>query len=363
MPSKCVKACLITLLLLVGSAPLQAQESSPATPQVPQALPPTNDAKEIVRRALDVDQSDFRLARDYTCERREDLKVLDKKGSVKKHETNTYDVTILYDEPRSRRIRKNDKPLTAQEERKEEEKLDKFVAERQNESEHEHKKRLAKHEKEREEDRAFVRDITNAYDFQIVGEDRVDGHDVYVVDAVPRKDFHPTQPHADVLPKLRGKIWISTKDYGCVRLEAETLDTISWGLFFLRIHKGSTFRLDQTRVNDEIWLPSRMSLNAGARVALFVNDAVDWESTFPTIRSSRPARGSCQARRRYSQRQILLDRGFSSRWAMMLCPRAMASACDRQRHRVVRRRSGNRSARRFPELGNRSAAFGRRSVR
>jgi len=277
---KCAKACVIALFLLVCAAPLRAQGSPPAAPADPAALPPTNDPKEIVRRALDEDQNDFRLARNYTFERRVELKILDKKGALKKRETNTYDETILYDQLCSRRIQKDDKPLSDQDERKEQEKLDRLVAERQNESDEEHKKRLEKQEKERQEERAFVRDVINAYDFQIVDEDQVDGHDAYVVDAIPRKDFHPTQPHADVLPKLRGKIWISKQDYGCVRLQAETLDTISWGLFLLRIHKGSVFRLDQTRVKGEIWLPRRMSLNASARVALFANDAVDWETTF-----------------------------------------------------------------------------------
>lgn len=249
-------------------------------PAAPQSQSLTSDPKEIVRRALDVDQSDFRLAKNYTFERREDLKVFDRKGAVKKREINTYDVTILYDEPYSRRIRKDDKPLTEKEKRKEADKLDKLVAERQNESESEHKKRLAKQEKEREEERAFVRDIINAYDFRIVGDERVDGHDAYVIDATPRQDFHPTQPHADILSKLHGKIWISKSDYGCVKLEAETLDTISWGLFLLRIHKGTQFQLEQVRVNDEIWLPSKMSLTANARMGLFVNDSLDWQSTY-----------------------------------------------------------------------------------
>jgi len=274
------KLPLIILLLVVCSPTLWAQESPPTAPSTRQEPPGAIDPKEIVQRALNVDQHDFQLARNYTYEQRDDLKVLDKKGAVKKHEINTYDVTILYDEPYSRRIRKDDKPLTDKEERKEAEKVDKLVAERKNESEKDHEKRLAKQEKKREEARAFVRDIINAYDFQIVGEEQVDGHNAYVVDAIPRKDFRPTQPHADILPKLRGKFWISKKDYGCVTLEAETLDTISWRFFLLRIHKGTRIRFEQTRVNDEIWLPRRLSLNASARVALFVNDAIDLESSY-----------------------------------------------------------------------------------
>jgi hypothetical protein len=264
----------------VSCAPCRPQESAPAAPVGTSPLSPTHDPKEIVRRALDTDQNAFRLAKDYTFERREELKVLDRGGAVKRHEISTYDVTILYDEIYSRRIRKDDQPLTAREESKEQQKIDKLVIERQNETEDERKKRLAKEEKEREEGRAFVRDVVNAYDFHLLGEDQVDGHDTYVVEADPRKDFHPTQPHADILPKLRGKIWISRKDYGCVKLQAETLETISWGLFLLRVHRGTEFRLDQTRVNDEIWLPRRMTLTASARLGLFANDAVDWESTF-----------------------------------------------------------------------------------
>ena len=278
MPSRPQKICFLALLLVLSYRDLRAQEPPAQAHLVPQELP--EDAKEIVRRGLDADQHDFERARDYTFEQREELKVLERKGKVKKHEINTYDVTILYGEPYARRIRKDDKPLTDKEEKKAADKLERFVSERKNESSSEHRKRLAKEEKERQEARAFERDIINAYDFLIVGEDRVDGHDAYVVQANPRVGFHPTQPHADILSKVRGKIWIDKKDYGWIKLEAETLDTISWGLFLVRIHKGTQMEFEQTRVNDEIWLPRRVSLNASARIALVANGTFDYELTF-----------------------------------------------------------------------------------
>ena len=158
--------------------------------------------------------------------------------------------------------------------------MDKFVAKYKNESEQDRAKRLAKKEKERQEDRAFARDIVNAYDFRTVGEDQLDGRQTVVIQADPRKDFHPTQPHVDILPKLRGKIWIDKKDYGWVKAEVETLDTISWGFFVVRIHKGTKMTFEQTRVNDEIWLPRRILVDAGARFALFVNGRFDWEANY-----------------------------------------------------------------------------------
>jgi hypothetical protein len=277
---KARKACLAVSLLVVCCAMVWAQDPPPAADAVRPELPPTNDPTEIVRRALEQDQRDFQLQKNYTFEDREELKVMGRGGAVKKHDINTYDVTILYDEPYARRIRKNDQPLNAKDESKEAAKVDKFVAERQNESPNEHQKRLAKQEKERQEARAFVREVINAYDFRLAGEETLDGHDAYVIDATPRKDFHPTQPHADILPKLRGKIWINKKDFGCVKLEAETLDTISFGLFLVRIHKGTRIQYEQTRVNDEIWLPRRISVDATGRVALFASGAVDWKSDF-----------------------------------------------------------------------------------
>ncbi len=240
----------------------------------------TVDPKEVIRKALDVDTRNFALARNYTYEEKRETRTLDKHGSPKHQETETYDLTILYDEPYSRLIQKNEKPLSEKDEKKEKEKLDKFIAKHQNESEREKQKRLAKQEKDRREERAFAADIINAYDFRLAGQEQIDGRDIYVIEANPRKDFHPTQPHADVLPKLRGKLWIDQKDYDWVKIEAENIDTISWGLFLARIHKGSHFVFEQTRVNDEIWLPKRVSVNASARFALLLNGVFDFESTY-----------------------------------------------------------------------------------
>lgn len=271
---------LVLFIAVAGTASVAQDAAPPAGPAARQELAPTNDPKEIVRRSLDVDRKDFELARDYTYEQRVELTVLDKKGARKHHELYANDFTILYDEPYARRIRKDDKPLSEKEEKKEQEKLDKFVAKHKSESQKERERRLADVEKRRQESRAFARDIINAYDFRIVGEEQVDGRQAVIIEANPRKDFRPTQPHADVLPKLRGKLWIDRNDYGWIRAEVETLDTISWGLFVMRIHKGTRMTFEQTRVNDEIWLPRRILVNASARFALFMNGSFVWESNY-----------------------------------------------------------------------------------
>ena len=256
------------------------QERSKTIPEDLTALPATNNPQEIVRRAMEMDQRNFELARNYTYLEHRVLKALDKHGKEKHKQIETYDWTILYGEAYSRLIQKDDKPLKPKDEKREQEKVDKFIVKRKNETPEERKKRLEKEEKERREDRAFAKEVVNAYDFRIVGEEQLAGRDVYAIDAIPRKDFHPTQPHADILPKLKARVWIDKQDYGWAKIQAETTDTISWGLFLLRIHKGSQVRLEQTRVNNEIWLPSKLAVTGGARVGLLMNADVDMESDY-----------------------------------------------------------------------------------
>ena len=170
--------------------------------------------------------------------------------------------------------------MSAEDEKKEQEKVDKFIAKHKNESEDDRRKRLEKQEKEKKQDRAFIQDLVNAYDFKIVGEEQIDGRDVWVIEANPRKDFHPTQPHADILTKLKGKLWIDKKSYDWAKAEAESLDTISFGLFLARIHKGSRLIFEQMRLNDEVWLPKRSQMTAGARLMLFKNSTFENETTY-----------------------------------------------------------------------------------
>jgi hypothetical protein len=284
-----VRAALILAVLVVSANGVAGSQEKPQTPislpaaaaeAKPPAPPPTNDPKEIVRRCVEMDHRNWERARSYTYRQREVEKQLGKNDEVKSTEIRTFDINFYYGHEYSRLVEKNDKPLSDAEKKKEEEKLDKFLARLRNQSDAEREKELAKEKKQREEGRAFFRDVVNAYDFTLLGEENINGADAWVIQANPRKDFHPTQPHADVLTKIKGKIWIEKKDYNWVKAEAETFDTISFGLFLLRIHKGARFAFERVHVNDEVWLVRRFYLNGGARLALVKNEAVEEEDVF-----------------------------------------------------------------------------------
>jgi hypothetical protein len=255
-------------------------EAIAATPSVRVTV----DPREIVRRSVEADQRNTKLAKNYTYQERIVEKRLDKDGRPRKQEIKTYDISILYGEPYRRLLQRDDRPLKDDEAKKEEEKLNKFIAKYKNESPQDRGRRLAEADKKREDQRAFAREIVDAYNFRLLGEEQVDGRGVYVIEAIPRPDFRPKQPHADLLSKFRGKIWIDKNEYQWVKMQAEAIDTVSFGLFLFRLHRGSSIHFEQTRVNEEIWLPRHVSVSASARVALMMNAAIEQETTFSNYR-------------------------------------------------------------------------------
>ena len=87
-----------------------------------------------------------------------------------------------------------------------------------------------------------------------------------------------------MLPKIKGKLWIDQADYQWARVEADVIDTISFGWIVARLAKGARIELEQTRVNDEVWLPSRIRAVASARVGLVKRFNIDSETTYSKFR-------------------------------------------------------------------------------
>jgi hypothetical protein len=236
--------------------------------------------QRLFRVVADKDIENDKRLRDYTYVERDEEHKLDGKGQIKSTEVKTYEVMELYGEQTQRLIEKDDKPLNAKDAAKEDEKIQKVIDKRKNESEDQRNKREKKEEKDREEDRKFVREVADAYNFKLVGTDLVGGREAWVIDGEPRPDFVPHMKESKFLTKFRGRVWIDKSDLQLAKMDVECLDTISWGLFLARFHKGSRFMLEQTRVNDEVWLPRQLTAKVDVRLALLKNFNVDIEQSF-----------------------------------------------------------------------------------
>ena len=242
------------------------------------------DAREIVSRSVSKDQVNWSLAKDYTYLEKTQQKEFDRNGKVKKTESNVREIAIFYGQRYSRLIEKDGRPLSEKEARKEQEKLAKFTAKRENETEEQRQKRLADREKRRIKEREFLREVVDAYDLTLAGEEKVDGKDAYVIEAEPRPNYRPKVDGGKYLAKIRGRIWIDKAEYQWVKVQAETIDTISFGLFLFRLYKGAHMEFEQARINDEIWMPKRAHIEAAGRVGLVIRGGIEADSVFENYR-------------------------------------------------------------------------------
>ena len=236
--------------------------------------------QHLFRVVADKDIENDKRLRDYTYIERDEEHKLDGKGQLKSTEVKTYEVMELYSEQVQRLTEKDDKPLDSKEAAKEEEKIQKILDKRKNESEDARKKREQKEEKEREEGRQFVHEVADAYNFHLTGTESLGGRDAWVIDADPRPGYEPHMKDAKFLPKFRFRAWIDKTDAQWAKLDIECIDTVSVGLFLARIHKGSRIVIEQTRVNDEVWLPQHVAVKVDARLALLKEYNVEQEQTF-----------------------------------------------------------------------------------
>jgi len=245
------------------------------------------DPRELVRRAIAQDQLDWVRMKDYTWQARDVERRFNSHGKVESTKQETWETLILDGKPCRRMLERDGKPLPADKQRKQQEKLDKVAAELEHETPEQKQRRTADYEKTRRRERAFLLEIPDAYDFRLEGSDKIDGYDVWVVSGVPKPGYHAKSREGAALLKIRGKMWIGKAGYQWVRIEAQTTGTISFGLFLARLNPGARLVLEQTRINDEVWLPKREYLSGSGRIGLIKRVAEDEEITWSNYKKFR----------------------------------------------------------------------------
>lgn len=224
------------------------------------------DAQEIIRQSLSHWRRNLDAARNYTFQQRTVEDQLEKDGDLKKTEIETYQISIIYGEPYERLIARDDKPLSEKDQQKEGEKLNKFFEKQKNKSDEERQR-----EREKKQDR-FRRDIADELpvmlNYEILGEEEFNGQPVWVLSATPKQGYHPNSMAGKLLSKLSGKVWITKADYQWVKAEADLADDFTVGWFLFKLRKGTHLEFEQTRVNDEVWLPKRTFVQGSGRIAV-----------------------------------------------------------------------------------------------
>jgi hypothetical protein len=190
-------------------------------------------------------------------ERDEDRR-LDSLGKVK---SENVDVTrmILVNGARFEQLMEHNGQLpSAKEQRKSDEDLDKLKHEKPDE-------RAARLRKD-QENRSFLRDVLEAFDFHLVGDEVVGGRPAYVLRATPHPGYHARGKYGKMFSRVEGKLWVDKQDFGWVKVDGEVTQSFSMGLFVARVQRGSHIILEQTCVGDGVWVPRRLEVRASARI-------------------------------------------------------------------------------------------------
>lgn len=252
----------------------------------------TPDALAIVQKALDLNRETDQLQREYNMIQESIKRDVGSDGKVRSTTAETFEIHVVHGEPVQKLIRKNGHALTPSEARKAQAAFDEKVRELSSESPEERRKRLAEQETKVNRRREMFRELPAAFDFRIVGEERVDGHDSWRIEGKPKPGYQPKTMRAAFLQKMEGQFWISKEHNRLVKLDAVTTGHVSFGWGVLaKVAPGTRFMIEQMRLNDGVWVTRRFKMAYDVQIALIKQkrgetESIMWDFRKPPIAAS-----------------------------------------------------------------------------
>ncbi len=242
MPPIRPRAALLTSLALLALLPLDSLAEDKGTQPKPE---------EIIRKVVEREKwkKSQKIEERYTYTSLDVDEILNKDGSLRERREKLYQVIPIEGVPYYRLVQKNGKPLSPEES--------------QQEAEHEKKLRqkLAedKGKKARDEDEVELNEeLFSKYRFAMAGEEKVDGRSAYVLAFAPKSEDLQVKRRVDrLLNKVTGKLWVDERENELAKAEVHLTHpvTLLFGILAsLRTFDGT---LEQTKVDEDVWLPSR----------------------------------------------------------------------------------------------------------
>jgi hypothetical protein len=200
----------VFLVMLAASAALFAQSSGPDKPQNDAIV---LDAHQIVSLSIAATERSWQARDHYTYIERDEDRRLDSLGQVKSENVDVTRMTLVNGARFEQLMEHNGQHPTAKEQKKSDEDLDKL----KHETPTEQTARLHQDQ----ENRSFLRDILEAFDFHVIGEEVVGGRPAYVLQATPHAGYHAHGKFGKMFSKVEGKLWVDKQDFGWIKVDGE----------------------------------------------------------------------------------------------------------------------------------------------
>ena len=230
------------------------------------------DLKALFKEIDDNQKAIDKLKENYAGTRSEEETEYDKTGKISKRELHEYTFFYLSGNEVSTLVKKDGKPLSEEEQKKENEKVQKEIQDiEKRDAKREAKEDKAKDEgkEKKDDDDVGIETFLRACQFVNPRRERFRGQDVLVFDFEPNPEFKPHKLVEKVVHELAGVVWIDEKAHDVARLEAYFVGDFRFGGGVIaNLQKGTSFVFEQAYINNEVWLPTYEEAHVGVRVLL-----------------------------------------------------------------------------------------------
>jgi hypothetical protein len=251
-------------VLLAASSALLAQDSALRRhPTETSVL----DAREIVTRSIAAAERSWQARGHYIYVERDEDRRLNSSGQVESQNIDVARMTVVNGARFEQLLEHNGQLPTAKDRRKSEDDLEKL----KHESSAEQAARLSRDQ----ENRSFLEEMLQAFDFQLAGEEIADGRPAYLLLATPRAGYRAKGKYGKMLSKVEGKLWVDKQDFGWIKVDGRVTQSFSIGLFAARVQRGSHILLEQNCIGDAVWVPTRLEIRASAKILFLKNLEMD----------------------------------------------------------------------------------------
>ncbi len=167
----------------------------------------------------------------------------------------------------------DNEPLSPQLQNAEKRKLAAEIQRRHQETPAERRRRVARFLKERQQDHEMMQQMAKAFDFTLLGEDVLNGHKVWLLNADPNPAYVPSNAETKVLLGMKGRLWVDEEQYHWVKVEAEVMKPVTLFGFLAKVQPGTRFMLEQGPVAPGVWQPSHFSSNVRASALGLIDES------------------------------------------------------------------------------------------